>query len=846
MRKRFTSIAALCLFVICMHSQRVLAQCTIALSGTVTDETCPGFFDGFIDVSVSGQSGAVSYVWSTGDMTQDLGSVTSGTYIVTATDAALCVAIDTFVVTDAHGMTVSLGPDTTLCSIVNYLLVPNTIGATFYYWQNGDQTPTFTANAPGMYSIFVQNSFGCYDDDTLYLSEFPQLQLAIASTQPGCGSPTGALDVTAGGGVPPFSYLWSNSSTNEDLSGLGIGTYEVTLTDANFCTAVSNGIILPPTDMSDFTTDTNLVCSSDSLPFYSHSYGFRSDGANDYLRLDDTSLVQPGAQYTLEAWIQPLSISGVQQVVVEKRILSSDGISIMYNPTTRTVSARQQNSPYFVLHTSNTILQPGIWAHVALVVDGTYTKLYVNGVLDRDTIYTQGTDPVVGTPWTIGGGPSRTSFNGMIDEVRFWDIALTPSQVAEFSERLIPAGHSDLAFYLSFDEAPGGATATDFSPNALEATFVNANLTAVWQPANPMALDFLWNFGDATFNNSQTPTHNYQPNTLISNGMVTLTVTSQSGCVSVDSMDIDVHTPGNPNIALSIPGPFCQGDSVYLFTQTPYISYLWSTSSTNDSILVTGSGTYGLVADDGAGCVHTDSLVLPFAPSSAPRPVLMPADTVEMCEGDTLILSVGTGYQTYLWSNGLTTQTLMVTDSGAYSVEVSNGFGCYRFSDTTTIVIQPAPLATITEINDTLYASPGVYYQWYLNTIYIPGAIANFHPATVSGNYTVRVGILAECDAISDPYSFLVGMGDPASGLQVAVFPNPTGGAAQLRVATQHPGLWQLHMTNLQGQVVWQGELRLAAGVTEMALPMEALPSGAYFLKVSGRGGEMVRMVTRL
>ncbi|WP_437626117.1 LamG domain-containing protein [Sorangium sp. So ce1151] len=72
------------------------------------------------------------------------------------------------------------------------------------------------------------------------------------------------------------------------------------------------------------------------------------------------------------------------------------------------------------------------WAHVTGVYDGAALKLYVNGVLSASTP-TSGTLQQSTRPIVIGGHPSWNAYNGLIDEVRLYQQALSAAQVAQLA-----------------------------------------------------------------------------------------------------------------------------------------------------------------------------------------------------------------------------------------------------------------------------------------------------------------------------------------------------------------------------------------------------------------------------
>lgn len=110
-----------------------------------------------------------------------------------------------------------------------------------YVWSHDSTLNNQVANnlAAGSYSVQISDAAGCTAQTTVTVAQIP-LDL-IGSTLPDtCGSPNGSatVNVVAGQGQPPFTYLWDNNAgnqTTQTATGLRTGVYQVTVTDANQC-----------------------------------------------------------------------------------------------------------------------------------------------------------------------------------------------------------------------------------------------------------------------------------------------------------------------------------------------------------------------------------------------------------------------------------------------------------------------------------------------------------------------------------------------------------------------------------------------------------------------------------
>ncbi|MBK8192264.1 MAG: SprB repeat-containing protein [Lewinellaceae bacterium] len=238
-----------------------------SLGAVVTNILCNGASTGAINLTVTGGTNPITFLWSSGHSTEDISNISGGVYTVTVTDANNCIAITSATVTEPTAIVLSTSQFNILCNgastgAINLTATGGT-GAKTYLWSSGQTTEDLTNIAAGTYTVTATDVNGCTKTTSATVTQPPAISLNTSVINVLCnGASTGSIDLTVAGGVLPYSYLWTNGFTAQDPSGLPAGIYMVTVTDGNGCTKTTSATISQPPAIDLSTVVTNGLCNS--------------------------------------------------------------------------------------------------------------------------------------------------------------------------------------------------------------------------------------------------------------------------------------------------------------------------------------------------------------------------------------------------------------------------------------------------------------------------------------------------------------------------------------------------------------------------------------------------------
>ena len=292
----------------------------------------------------------------------------------------------------------------------------------------GDTGSSINVSVAGSYSVFATDANGCTSlvSNSFAVQQFASPTVTI-TTAPGttiCTGDTATLTAEANGGAEPYTYLWSNSDTTQEISvaPTTTTTYTVTVTDDNGCTATASQEITPSTNATAIASINNdAAMSFNGTDQYIEAAGVTSLNGLSTMSFSLWVKAASGAQADNYSTILTIADSTTSQGQI---IFSQADTANNFNFYVRT------SSGYGTPATTGTGFFNGNWRHVAGTYDGANLKLYLDGAQVNSVSRTGNLITATGELYLSRSyNTLQNFFNGELDEVAIWDSALSSCDV---------------------------------------------------------------------------------------------------------------------------------------------------------------------------------------------------------------------------------------------------------------------------------------------------------------------------------------------------------------------------------------------------------------------------------
>lgn len=180
----------------------------------------------------------------------------------------------------------------------------------------------------------------------------------------------------------------------------------------------------------------NPSLTTDNSGNANSAYAF--DGVDDYINLGSSMVLKPGSQVSLALWANAANWASFTSWAALAGNTASGGYELIVHGASATIEAEcKRNGNYAIADYPLANLSAG-WHHFAFTFDGRYTILYVDGIAvdtdDAGAVYPiqygyPGNSTIIGDEAGSGNTPEGDPFTGKIDEVRFYDVALTAQEI---------------------------------------------------------------------------------------------------------------------------------------------------------------------------------------------------------------------------------------------------------------------------------------------------------------------------------------------------------------------------------------------------------------------------------
>ena len=227
----------------------------------ISSATCFGNCNGTITLNPTGGVGPYTYSWSpVAPNSATITNLCPGPQTATITDSQGCAFVAVYNIPSLTTITASTFVVNNLCfnDCNGVLTATNIAGGTAPYTINWNDPNFQTGNTAinlctGSYSAIVTDASGCFSQIPADVSSSSAVTFTPVITQPGCGLCDGSIVVNPSGGIPVYTYSWTNNQTGNTATNLCAGVYGVDITDGNGCVNSTNVVI---NSLSGFTGET--------------------------------------------------------------------------------------------------------------------------------------------------------------------------------------------------------------------------------------------------------------------------------------------------------------------------------------------------------------------------------------------------------------------------------------------------------------------------------------------------------------------------------------------------------------------------------------------------------------
>ncbi len=673
-----------------LTTQSIYFPTALSLAINKTDASC-GNNNGSATANVSGGLASYSYHWSNGQTTQTINNLSAGGYSLTVTDALGCTITGSVNISN-------IGAPQVNATIINHVrcfgehngkvtVTANGTGTLNYQWSNGvsgsgvnSVSSTIDTLSAGTYFITVTDQNNCASVINVTINQ-PQTLIASYSTNDiTChGLTNGSILMQPTGGTPNYSYQWAHGSSMAQQTMLSAGTYTVTVTDANGCSVIENITISEPEALQvDFVVQEISCFGSNDGAIQANVSG----GIMPYTYQWNTGESSPSIS-NLPAGIYVLNVVDANgcSAAFSDTLVQPQPINLQmavlpvtcagYNDGSVSVSVTGGTQPYQYLWSNGQQTDM-----IQQLSEGTYTVTITDdhGCTAVASDYVSEPAPLVVTlssnSVTCAGMNNGSVFaniqGGVIPYTILWSNGATTTTINNVSGG---------TYSVTVTDANSCSTVQQVvvsEPAALQASYniehvkcfgeQNGTIT-IMVSGGSIPYQFLWNTGSVSQN-----LYNLLP------GTYSITITDDNGCTLSQS-----YTVNQPS-ALSLTKTYSQylcGDTAIGYIQlavnggTPAYSYHWNNNETAANLYELSGGIYIVTITDANQCSLVDTTYIIMSNLSQA--------TIQY-NGTTHIASVniigGLAPFTYLWNTNSTDSTILVSQSGNYSVTITDAAGC--------------------------------------------------------------------------------------------------------------------------------------------------------------------------